>query len=572
MKPNTSLFKNHMQALRAGASQATAVNEISKWVVVNTTLHDKPYSYKNHEYQERILNSTARETNVRKCSQVGMTEASVRASLAMCGMLSNFTVIMTLPTSLLAKTITKTRVSPVITGSSYLSGLLSETDNTDLKTFSNGSNLYIKGSASDNAPISIPCDCLVHDEIDFSDQSVIGQYHSRLTHSEWKMKRRLSTPTIPGKGIDYEFERSMRYFNFVKCNHCGEWFIPHYYDHVRIPGYAGELQDITKRNVHKLRYKDAYVACPRCNKQPDLSIGHREWVCQNHEDNHAADGFQVSPFDAPAIITASDLVVSSTSYDNIADFWNFNLGLPYFSQEAVLAPEEIRGIIVQNRILGASSHVMGIDLGKVCHVVVGACSYDGAMQVVHIEEVPLTQLKDRYKELRAKYRVRVATIDSLPYTDVILALQAIDINLWACVYTQSRGTDMFTVKRREDDKETGGQHVRQLNVARERTFDALMAFVRSGQLSKVSCGQDDEFVTHCTDMRRVKIYNSQTNGIEFRWIKSENGDDHFWFALSYAFLSKHVLGTAEGVGMQLPLVSSFRVKPAQIVDNSPKSM
>ena len=552
------MFWNHLQRLRAGASQATAINELARWISDNTFIQGRPYSYKNHEYQERILNCTAVEKVVRKCSQVGISELAIREALAKCGMIQNFTTIYTLPTAHFASTVAKTRVDPVIRESPYLKDMVTDIDNVEVKQLGT-SYLYLKGAASSNAPISIPADSLIHDELDFSDPLVISQYQSRLTHSPYKMKFKLSTPTLPGKGIDYEFQSSKRHFNFVKCSCCQHYFIPDYYENVVIPGFTGDLRDITKRNLHTIAYEQAVVICPSCGGLPDLGPDHREWVCENPSENHVAEGFQVSPFDAPRIATPSFLVKASTSYTDVGEFVNFNLGLPFFSKESVLAPDEVRGTILPNRLDGAASFAMGVDLGKICHVVVAACFYDGAMQVVHAEKVPLQLLRERYKALRAQFRVRVSVIDSLPYTDTVLALQAIDQNLWASVYTQTKGTSLFSVKQQDEDEEKGLQQLRQINVSRDRTFDALMAFIRSGQFSKVTCEHDDEFVTHCTDMRRVKDWNLRTQVLEFRWIKSETGEDHFWFALSYVFLAKHILGTAVGAGGMLPLVMSFKV-------------
>lgn len=556
-----ALFKNHLQRLRAGADQASSIAETSKWIAANTFIGGRPYSYKNHEYQQRILDSEAREVNVRKASQVGLSEKSIRKALAMCGMIRNFTCIYTLPTAHLAATIMKTRVNPVIETSPYLRDMVADLDNTEVKRIGT-SYLYLKGAASSNAPISIPADMLVHDELDFSDPLVISQYQSRLTHSPYRIKLRLSTPTIPGKGIDFEFQRSKRYFNFVKCSCCGHFFIPDYYDHVKIPGFSGDLHDIKKSNLHRYSYLDARVMCPKCGKAPDLGPNFREWVCENPDENHVADGFQVTPFDAPFIVTPGFLVEASTQYQDVADFINFALGLPYFSQESVLSPDEVRACCVQEEWAGMVSHVMGVDLGKTCHIVVAACSWDGAMQVRHIEDVPLQQLRERYIALRMHYRVRMSVIDSLPYTDTVMALQAIDHNLYASVYAQFRGTELFQVKQRDEEKEKGVTQMRQINVARDRTFDALMAFIRSGQFSKLSCGRDDDFVLHCTDMRRVKDWSAKAQEMEFRWVKSELGDDHYWFALSYAFLAKHIIGASTGLAGALPLVSTFKVRQA----------
>lgn len=554
-----SIFSNQLQRLKAGASQAVAIKETSKWIATNTLLAGKPYSYVGREYQQKILDCESRETVTRKCSQIGLSELAVRKALALCGILPNFTCVYTLPTATFAATLSKTRVDPVIRESPFLRDLITDIDNVEVKQLKN-SFLYLRGAASSNAPISIPADLLIHDETDFSDPLILSQYHSRLTASKYKMKFKLSTPTIPGKGIDFEFQRSKRNFLFVSCSCCGHGFIPDYYENVRIPGSTLELRDITKHNLHTLKYNDAFVECPSCGGKPSLMPEHREWVCENSDENRVATGFQVSPFDAPLVVTPGYLVESSTQYGNIADFVNFNLGLPYFSQESVLAPEEVQGCITQNRF-DYTQCVMGIDLGKVCHIVVAAVSWDGSMQVVFTESVPLQLLKQRYRELRLQYRVRVAVIDSLPYTDLILALQAEDHNLWASVYTQFRGVELFTVKSREEQGDKGLQQLRQINVARDRTFDALMAFIRSGQFSKFSDPNDAEFVTHCTDMRRVKDWSSRMQQIEFKWVKSEGGDDHFWFSLSYAFLAKHILGTATGSSIVLPLVSTFRVRP-----------
>jgi len=104
------LFAGHLQRMRMGASQATALDEISRWIEENTFIGGKPYSYKNHEYQRRILDSTAREVVIRKCSQVGISELAMRKALGMCGMIKDFTVIYTFPTAGFAANVTKTRI------------------------------------------------------------------------------------------------------------------------------------------------------------------------------------------------------------------------------------------------------------------------------------------------------------------------------------------------------------------------------------------------------------------------------------------------------------------------------
>lgn len=557
----TTQFELHLDRLKQGAYAERAIDETSKWIEKNTTLGSRPFSYHNHEYQIRILDSKAQEVVIRKCSQVGLTELSVRKALALCAMMKNRTFIYTLPTAHFAATVMKTRVTPIIQDSPALSALLcADADNVEVKQFGS-SYLYLKGSASSNAPISIPADGLVHDELDFSDPLVISQYQSRLTHSDLKLKVKLSTPTIPGKGIDAEFNKSKRHFNFARCNHCNHFFIPDYYDHVRIPDFAGDLRSITKHNLHEHDYTHAFVMCPKCGKAPELTPEHREWVCENPSDNYIAEGFAVTPFDAPRIITPAYLIEASTQYSSISDFVNFNLGQAYFSQESVLSPEEVRNTINNYADTKGLTYSMGVDLGMVCHVVILGNSWDGASRLVHFEQVPLNSLKERVRDLRIQFRVRLTVSDALPYTDLAMAMCAADPNFYAAFYTKVGGTDMYAIKKRDDDPSRGVPELRQINIDRDKTFDALMTFMRSGQFSKQTCPLDDLFIAHCTDMRRIKDWDAKAQEMRFKWIKSLDGNDHGFHALGYAYIASKVFGVASGCSAPLPLVSTFKVKP-----------
>ena len=194
-------------------------NRAAEWICAHTKLNNRPFSFKDHEYQERILQSEATEKVVRKCSQVGISEMSVRVSLAYADIMRNgFNQIYTLPTHKFAERFSKTRVDDVVRESKRLNSKLTM-DNVDVKRF--GSNhIYYTGTFGDSAAISVPADMLWHDETDFSDQEILEKFTSRVTHSPFKWKFSLSTPTVGGFGIDLLFTNSRRHFNQCKCNHC----------------------------------------------------------------------------------------------------------------------------------------------------------------------------------------------------------------------------------------------------------------------------------------------------------------------------------------------------------------
>lgn len=556
----TSTFKHHVERLKSSTLNRFTMASIPEWITKNTFINGEPYSYKDHEYQYEILSDTSREIVVRKCSQVGLSETSARMAIALCAVTRGYTVAYTLPTAGFAATFMQTRIATVINGSPYLKEMLSgEMNNSEVKQLGD-SFLFCRGSQSTNAPISVPCDHLVHDEVDFSDPEVLSQYQSRLTHSKYKRKTKLSTPTLPDRGIDYEFQRSRRKHNLVKCHHCNHWFNPDYFTHVRVPNFKGDLRDITKANLHKYEYVDAFVECPKCGGKPSLQPQHRQWVCENPGDNYVASGFQVSPFDAPNIINAGFLVEASTQYKRYVDFINFGLGLPTLDQEATLTLDELdRCVNSELEDLGGSI-VMGVDMGLTCHVVVGRVRTDGTIRIIHMEQVHASLIRARYVELRRAWGPRITIMDSQPYAETVMSLQADDPRLYGAVYVRQKGLELFKAIDREEDFDEAQRDLRQININRDKSFDSLMDFIRAGMLTKRSCELDDVWKAQLTDMRRVKDWDTSSQEIVYKWMKSEQGNDHFHHATLYMYVASMVLGFSRGSTLQLPMLSTFRTR------------
>jgi hypothetical protein len=532
---------------------------LPEWISKHTKLNSSAYSFVDHEYQERILRDDSAEVIIKKCSQVGISELSVRMSLALANIIPGYTIIYTLPTAKFAGTFMRTRIDPVVQSSPYLNAAVhTSTDNADVKRFGD-SYIYVKGAQSSNAPISVPADHLVHDEVDFSSPEVISQYHSRLTHSKYQRKTKLSTPTLPKFGIDYEFQRSRRHFNMVKCHHCNHYFIPDYYTHVRVPGWSGDLHTVTKANIFNLSYLSAYVECPSCGKAPSLQVEHREWVCENPGENFVAVGYQVSPFDAPNIISPGYLIKASTEYKKITDFINFNLGLSAEDADSTLTREELLAAIYAGEVSGTPGIVMGLDMGLLCHCIIAAISWDGMFNIIHTEIIPMQNVVARRKELARQFRVRMTVVDALPYTETVMRMQIEEENLFAAYYTNAKTIEMYHVVKRDEDEEKGVAQLRQVNVNRNRAFDGLMDTVRAKALSKKTDEHDETWIEHLQDMKRVRQY-TQDNELTYVWQKSLSGDDHFHHATLYAWIAAKMVGVATSTNVMPTLISAFPVK------------
>lgn len=556
-----SLEADHLERIRSAIYDDFSLSTLARWITERTFLGGRPFSFKDHEFQLRILESEASSVVVKKCSQVGISEFAVRRTLAIADTLPDIHVLYTLPSAKFSGQFARTRIDPVIEGSPYLKSRVNpEFNSAEIKQIGS-SFIYIKGTIGQSAAISIPASLLVHDEVDFSDQTVLTSYQSRLTHSAYKLEFNLSTPTVSDYGIDALMKSSKRHFQFVTCSHCGERFLPDYFQHVVIPGWNRPLEEIDKEVINSIRWEEARLACPACGKSPNLSPAFREWVVENPSTRSRSDGFQVSPFDAPAVISVPYLVHASTKYKRYADFINFNLGQCAEDSDNSFSEAELKKLRVP-QVPRLSRYVVGCDTGLASHVVVAGQVPDGTLVLLPQPRIALSDFYASWAQLHREFLITRGVIDSQPYADLVLELQRTNPYLFASVYKTGRakGVEVFSVQAKEEDDEGFKNPLKLVNVVRNTAFDVLMGLIRTGRV--VVCAQDDVFelwVKHLTDMRRLQ--KEDANGeIYYQWEKSAQGSDHYHHATLYAYVASQMMDMG-APSLPMPFaVRTFRTK------------
>lgn len=557
----SDLFKRHLQRLRSSLT-AHSPDSICEFISTHTYLRSKPFSFDGHEYQEEILRDPAQNKVILKSAQIGISEMSARMALARSVLTPGFSTIYTLPAASTAAVFMKTRIEPVINSSQYLSELVSSNlDNSMVKQFGD-SYLWLKGCQVDRQAISTPADMLIFDEVDNSDQDVMTLFESRLIHSEYKLTIKLSTPTVPGFGISKAYALSKRKLQFAKCPHCGHWFYPEYHQHVRIPGYLDDLEEITKRHFANpsFRWKEAYIECPQCARPVDLRMALRNWVVENPDDAFYDSGYRVSPFDCPKTILVSDLVKSSTTYERPQDFHNQRLGIPKADKESSLERDELAAAIVTGSVDMGFSNVLGLDLGTTCHLVVNSVLADQSMVTVYCEKIPLHRVVQRTIELFLRFKCRMMVVDRGPNTEAVYQIQQKIVNCFAGVFTNSKGVEFFKVVEKENDLSEGVQGIRQVNISKDTAMDILMFMVRNGMILKVSDDENEDWIEQLMDNKRIRVFKNDEQ--VFTWVKTE-GNDHYHMAELYALIASRILGVATGVTSGLRLFSKIKVEDTQ---------
>jgi hypothetical protein len=572
MKKEAKAFLQRLQALSA---QTRDLSHVADWVS-EYTMSPKdsttPWSFKDHEYQKAILNERRPYVEVRKCSQVGLSEIQVRMMLAMLHLFPGSTAIYTLPTTSFARQFTRTRVDPVIDASPLLKTMVpSNNDSSELKQIGH-SFLYVRGSFGQKAAISVPADFLFQDEVDFSDQGVLSTFNSRLGHAEdGGIRRRFSTPTVSGYGISLGFERTTKNWYMVRCQTCEDWVRPLFLEDAVLPGWDDTLLKLEKEDVTDSRYRfeKAFIRCPACGAkltQENLADPERrQWVAE-HPDAEIA-GYQVQPFDVPRYNTPAKTLTSLLDYRRKADWVNFEMGMPYEDAETSFVKDTMKANTTIQPVLplpkAAHGCVLGMDIGKTSHIIIGKRVSDLEMRLLYAEKIRQTSddsLYHRALELADMYGVIKGVVDAGPDFSTVMKLIS---STWlhrffACYYVKKAKTPLADLDVKDEEQV--------LNAGRTDTFDRAAKLVNSGRVKFAMHAEFDEVKQHLGNLKRVSTVTS-TGDTVYSWVKTD-GPDHYAHALNYLLIADS-LCTHDFKNIALPVLPmTGRVKIKTLSDRA----
>ena len=566
----SSLARSFIERVRAGLSGGVDLSRLSQWICRNTRhpkYPDRHWNFKEHEFQIGIVNDSSNDMVVKKCSQVGLSEVSVRSTLGMIDIKPNSTAIYTLPTGGFATTFVKSRFDPVITDSPELRQKMDpETDNTSLKRIG-GSFLYIRGTFTQTAAISVPADILIHDEVDFSDPLTLTSFTSRLGHvkEEDVIRRRFSTPTVSGFGVSLLFEQSSQKWYAVKCEHCESWQVPMFERDVVIPGFDGSiLKDLEKEDLTDPRYlfDDAYLACPGCKRQ--LSVGNlanperRQWVAAKPEATRS--GYQVQPFDVPTINPVRRTLKYLDDFDRKADWVNFKLGKDYQDAETSFVKAAVDKAFCLRQVSpmagAATDTVVGVDVGKTSWISICLPNELTGLDTIYYERVKLQgpeTLPSRVKQLFEWYGAQMCIIDAGPeWTQALAVIEALPAGrAFACYYRSVSKPKLSFVELDEENHVALADRTGIISQAAKKVNGGMHRFCK---------GPDTQtYKAHLDSLKKVTRRDANGKDVE-AWVN--NGPDHYGHSLFFASVADNLLSYKPKVSVipALPLPGKAKMK------------
>ncbi|MBI4278536.1 MAG: phage terminase large subunit family protein, partial [Armatimonadetes bacterium] len=264
--------------------------------------------------------------------------------------------------------------------------------------------------------------------------------------SPYGWQRHISTPSIPGYGVDAVYQQSDQKQWVNRCEACGHW---------QVLTYPDSLVQTGTDEAGQLQYD---FGCLRCHRTGRIDRLAREWVVQHPSRRRHASGYQLSQLACPWL-SATAIMRKAQDYRFPEQFFNYVLGLPYagdnvlFTQPAIEAG--IESYQLPGRPIPGAPAVAGVDWGDVSWVVIGQ-RVEGALLVVHVERLaqrhPDEQVA-RVAEIMRTYDVRYLVADAGYGKDRNAALlQAFPGRVYSCFYPVLPETSKVFQPQWQDDQ------------------------------------------------------------------------------------------------------------------------
>jgi len=178
--------------------------------------------------------------------------------------------------------------------------------------------MYMGGTSTKDA---VPLMSIMLDEVRLMDTKDVRQAHERVSHSPLKYKVHASTAGYPEGDIHKLFlESDQKWFHTI-CERCGtDQVMP-----LEFPNCVAEHTIGPRRG-------DVYFICKKPSCRGEITNAQRGMYLPHGDPNHPVSGYQFSQL-ISSRASAFEIWRFFKETDNIKEFWNAKLGMPFVDEE-----------------------------------------------------------------------------------------------------------------------------------------------------------------------------------------------------------------------------------------------
>lgn len=476
-------------------------------------LQSGEFQLEGHEYLIEPMRSDALVKVFKKGAQLGFTEGEVLGTLwALTTGRYPQGVLYLFPTSDDVSDFSMARFNPLIQENYDAIGkFVNTTDRTNIKRIGSGI-LYLRGARAtqkveglkrESSKLrSIPVDKVVFDEVDLMEEAMIQMALVRMSHSKIKKEVYIASPTIPDYGIEKRYNISDQRIWVIKCSRCNR-------------DCCLELD--FPNCVQYDKHGGAKRVCVRCGNELFPKDG--QWVAREKSD---IAGWWISQLNSIYVNPGEILrLYEHPPNGNPQEVYNSKLGMGYISTENRLTPNILYGYCGQDglELRDSGPCAMGVDVGKLLHVVIGKRLSAKQRKIVWFGE--LKDFGELY-HLIHQYNVTSCAIDYEPETRAAREFQS---KAGCMVYLID-----YKEKVKAGEKDDNRHGV--TDVARTEICDAVHHAILGGHyVFPRRSALFDEYVGQMCNLAKILEEDEDKGTKVYRYRKL--GPDHYRHATNY---------------------------------------
>lgn len=489
-----------------------------------------PWSFKYHPWLKGMHDSTHEENVGQKAAQLGYSETMLDLAFFNLDVMKR-NVLYILPNQRPdAADFTNRAINPAMELSPHIKSMFTGgTNNVGLKQVGSA-NFYIRGSNARAGLKSVPASLLIFDEFDEMDQDNVPLAEERSSGQKYRLNWKVSTPTVPGTGINTRFQNSTRDHFYFPCPRCSKQIELKFPDSLVITSDDPSGEEVTS----------SYIICYECKGKLDHELKHEyigkgDWVSEN--PGRRVRGFYINQLYSPTLPPWKLAVGYLEGQRDIVkeqEFYNSKMGLAHIVAGAQITEEMFKSLVKGYQMIDSckpgSIITMGVDVGKRFHVEIDQ------WDLTHSSPVDINA-KARCKVLWAgecdgvgelaqrliNYNVSFCVIDAMPETHLVTQFAN---EFWGrvriCRYNRyATARSVFA-----GDKDI------QVSVNRTAWLDQSLGRFRNSSIILPS-NLPRDYIYHIMALTRKPEKDTQGN-ISYKYVHQESQPDHYAHARNYA--------------------------------------
>ena len=485
-----------------------AFDSLGTWAEQTPIILDgRPFSFYRHEYLITPYADDHPHQVELKAAQMGLSTKGMLRALYAARYRSFRGILYLFPSRTDVTEFAKGRIDPLIEDNpDTLGKWLQDTDSANIKQIWRAF-LYLRGMRSRIGLKSIPVDLIIFDEMDEASPSAVDMAMERMSHSEFQEVLKLSNPTLPDYGIDKAFQETDQRYWHLKCPACAEYTCLE-------DTFPDCLLEIGGRVIR---------ACKKCQTELNPSIG--EWVAK-HPGVTEKRGYRYSQLFSHYVDPA-DILHQFRTTNNLTEFYNLKLGMAYVEATNRLTVQEVLELCGSEGIASCDPGPcsMGVDQGKLLHVVIGRREWMRAGKILHVGEYQAWEELDR---LMKNFNVSRCVVDALPETR--------NARAFAEKHKGKVFLSYYSEHQRSGYKWNDGDLTVHSN--RTESLDASHAEISGGRITLPrECDILREFAAHCANTAKRLEEDDESGSKRYVYVKL--GPDHFRHAFNYEAMARH---------------------------------